>query len=81
MNYSYDQNIHYNESIIGDYDDQTEELSKMHEKAKNDEINNVNKSYSSKLPTEQASYLETSLMARSERNDESIYTLKIYFYI
>jgi len=70
LNYSYDQNIHYNESIIGDYDDQTEELSKMHEKAKNNEINNVNKSYSSKLPTEQTSYIESTVMTRSERNDE-----------
>ena len=76
MDYSYDKNIHYNESIIGVYDDATEDLSKMHEKAKNDEISNVNKSYSSKLPTEQISYLETSLMTRSERNNESKYILK-----
>ncbi len=80
LNYSYDKNIHYNESIIGDYDDQTEDLSKVHKKVKNDEISNVNKSYSSKLPIDQVSYLETSAMTRSERNDESIYLLNIYIY-
>jgi len=72
LNYSYYQNINNNENIIGEYDDTTEELSKIHEKAKNDEINNVNKSFSYKMHSEPTSYLETSMMNRSERNDEGI---------
>eukprot|EP00833_Pecoramyces_ruminatium_P003601 jgi/Orpsp1_1/1177633/evm.model.c7180000062232.2 len=66
LNYSYYQNVHSNESIINDYEELTEDLSKIHEKAKNDEIYNVNRSFSSKLINDTSSYLETSVNNYSE---------------
>ena len=58
--------MHSNESIIKDYEELSEDLSRIHEKAKNDEINNVNKSFSSKMMNESLSYLETSTNNHSE---------------
>ncbi|ORX51359.1 hypothetical protein BCR36DRAFT_350935 [Piromyces finnis] len=70
FNYSYYQNTKNNESIINAYDDITEDMSKIHEKVKNSEINNVNRSYSNKMQNDPSSYIETSITNKSEHNNE-----------
>ncbi|ORY86532.1 hypothetical protein LY90DRAFT_663184 [Neocallimastix californiae] len=58
--------IRSSESFTQDYEELSEDLSQIHEKAKHDEINNVNRSFSSRMMGDTSSYFETSTTNRSK---------------